>query len=165
MPKIGKNNIIKFKDFHMQNIQPFTIIADFETYINKLNQIKPYSFAMFTQCIFDENNNELTCFTGKNCLDKFFVYLKYHVNRINQIKTRPNPYSNPNTYKNNANKTICLVCNNDILTDKQHAYRYYSKKTGYLYGFRHGKCKLKNNKITVLFHNGAKFYFRSIISY
>ena len=39
------------------------------------------------------------------------------------------------------------------------------KKTGYLYGFRHGKCKLKNNKITVLFHNGAKFYFRSIISY
>ena len=42
----------------MQNIQPFTIIADFETYTNKLNQIKPYSFAMFTQCIFDENDNE-----------------------------------------------------------------------------------------------------------
>ena len=38
------------------------------------------------------------------------------------------------------------------------------KKTGYLYGFRHGKCKLKNNKITV-FHNGAKFDFRLIISY
>ena len=58
IPERGKNNIIKLKDFHMQNIQPFTIIADFETYINKLNQIKPYSFAMFTQCIFDENNNE-----------------------------------------------------------------------------------------------------------
>ena len=38
------------------------------------------------------------------------------------------------------------------------------KKTGYLYGFRHGKCKLKNNKITV-FHNEAKFDFRLIISY
>ena len=55
----------------MQKIQPFMIIVDFETYKNKLNQIKPYSFAIFTHCIFDENNNELSYFTGKNCLDKF----------------------------------------------------------------------------------------------
>ena len=29
MPERGKNNIVKFKDFHMQIIQPFMIIADF----------------------------------------------------------------------------------------------------------------------------------------
>ena len=85
MPEKNKNDIIKFKDFHMQAMQPFMIIDDFETYTNKLNQIKPYSFGMFTHCIFDENNNELTHFTGKNCLDKFFIHLEYHVNRINQI--------------------------------------------------------------------------------
>ena len=39
------------------------------------------------------------------------------------------------------------------------------KKTGYFYGFKHGECKGKNNKITVLFHNGAKFDFRLIIAY
>ena len=71
MPEKNKNDIVKYKDFHMPAMQPFMIIADFETYTNKLNQIKPYSFAMFTHCVFDENNNELTHFTCKNCLAKF----------------------------------------------------------------------------------------------
>ena len=106
----------------MQAMQPFMIIAYFETYTNKVNQIKPYLFGMFTHCVFDENNNELAHFTGKNCLDKLFVHLKYHVNQINEIKAKPNLYSNPNTYKNNANKTISLICNKEILTDKSHAY-------------------------------------------
>ena len=126
MPEKDKNDIIKFTDFHMQTMQPFMIIADFETYTNKLNQIKPYSFGMFTHCVFDENNNELPHFTGKNCLDKFFVHLKHHVNQINKIKARPNPYSTPNSYKYNGNKLFnCLICNKEILTDKPHAYRYY----------------------------------------
>ena len=51
----------------MHTMQPFMIIADFETYTNWLNQIKPYSFGMFTHCIFDENNNELAHFACKNC--------------------------------------------------------------------------------------------------
>ena len=33
-------------------MRPFMIIADFETYTNKLNQTKPYSIAMFTHCNF-----------------------------------------------------------------------------------------------------------------
>ena len=65
MSEKGKNNIVKFQDFYMQMIQPFMIIGDFETYKNKLNQIKPYSLAMFTHCIFDENHNELTHYTVK----------------------------------------------------------------------------------------------------
>ena len=56
------------------------IIADFETYTNKLIQIRPYSFAMFTHCIFNESNNKLTYFTGKDCLNEFFNDLTYHVN-------------------------------------------------------------------------------------
>ena len=36
MPEKDKNNI-KFKDFHMEAMDPFMIIADFETYTNKLN--------------------------------------------------------------------------------------------------------------------------------
>ena len=86
MPERRKNNIIKFKNFHIQTIQKCMIAADFETYTNQLNPIKPYSFAMFMHCIFDENNNKLSCFTGKNCLHKFLVHLKYHADRINKIK-------------------------------------------------------------------------------
>ena len=49
----------------MQTMQPFMIIADFETYTDQLNQIKPYSYVMFTHCIFNESNNKLTHYTGE----------------------------------------------------------------------------------------------------
>ena len=164
-PEKNKNDTVKFRDYHMQTMQPFMIIADFETYTDKLNQIKPYSFAMFTHCIFNENNNKLTHYTGRDCLDEFFNDLTYHVNRISQIKAKPNHYSNPDVYKTNAKKTICLICNNQILANNPHAYQYYSKKSGYLHGFRHGECKERKPQIIVLFHNGAKFDFRLIIEY
>ena len=165
MPEKGKTDIVKFRDFHMQIMQSFMIIADFQTYTNESNQIKPYSFAMFTHCIFDEDKNELTSFTGENCLDNFFAHFNYHVNRINKMKTRPNPYSNPKAYKNNTSKTICLICNKEVLTDKPHTYRFYCKKTGYFYGFKRGYCKIRNNEIILLFHNRAKFDFSLIITY
>ena len=149
----------------MQAMQPFMIIADFETYTNKLNQIKPYSIAMFTDCIFNENNNKLTNYTGEDCLDEFFNDLTYHVNQINEIKAKPNPCSNPNVYKSNVENTICLICNNEILTNNHHAYRCYREKTVYLYGFRHGECHEQKLQINVLFHKGAKFDFRLIIEY
>ena len=92
----------------MQTMDPFMIIADFETYTNKLNQIKPYSFAMFTHCIFNENKSKLTNYTGNDSLDKLFNDLTYHVNRINKIKSKPNLYSNPNLYQSNQINPICL---------------------------------------------------------
>ena len=120
---------------------------------------------MFTRCIFNENNNKLTHYTGKDCLAETFNDLTYHVNRISKIRAKPNPYSNPDVYKSNAENTICLICNNQILTNNPHAYRYYCKKTGYFYGFRHGECKERKPQIRALFHNGAKFDFRLIIEY
>ena len=57
---------------------------------------------MFTHCIFNENNNKLTHYTGEGCLDQFFNNLTYHVNRINKIKAKSNPYSNPTVYKSNV---------------------------------------------------------------
>ena len=120
---------------------------------------------MFTHCIFNESNNKLTHYTGKNCLDELFNDIPSHVNRINKIKAKPNPYSNPDAYKCNAENTICLICNDNTLTDNPHAYPYYCKKTGYLYGFRHDECHERKLKISVLFHDGTKFDFRLIIAY
>ena len=99
IPEKGKNIIVQFKDFHMQEMQPFMIIADFEIYRNKLNQIKPYSFVTFTHCIFDKNNNEVPSFTGENCSEKFQVHIKFHVDKTNKMKTRPNPYFYPSVIK------------------------------------------------------------------
>ena len=57
---------------------------------------------MFTHCIFNKNNNKLTHYTGEGCLDQFFNNLAYHVNRMNKIKAKHNPYSNPTVYKSNV---------------------------------------------------------------
>ena len=51
----------------------------------------PYSFSMFTDSVFNESNNKLTYYTGKDCLDEFFIDLTYHVNRISKIKANRNP--------------------------------------------------------------------------
>ena len=120
---------------------------------------------MFTHCIFNESNNKLTYYTGKDCLDEFFNDLTDHVNRISKIKAKHNSHSDPKVHKSNSENTICLICSNQILTNNPHAYRHYCKKTGDLYGFRHGECHEPKLEITVLFHNGAKFDFRLIIEY
>ena len=86
----------------MQAVEIFMIIADFETYTNNLNQTKQYSFAIFTHCIFNENNNKLTNYTGKDCFDEFFNNLTYHVNQISKIKAKPNSHSNPYVCKGNV---------------------------------------------------------------
>ena len=43
---------------------------------------------MFTHFFFNENNNKLIHYTGKDCLDEFFNDLTYHVNRIKKIKAK-----------------------------------------------------------------------------
>ena len=86
----------------MQTMDPYMIIADLETYTNKLNQNKPSSFAMFTHCIFNGNNNKLTHYTGKDCVNEFFNDLTYHVNRIKKIKTKRNPSFKSHVYKTTA---------------------------------------------------------------
>ena len=80
-------------------MQPFMIIANFKTYTSKLNQIKPYSFAMFTHSVFNESNIKLTYYTGKDCLDEFFNDLNYHVNGISKIKAKPTPHLILNSIK------------------------------------------------------------------
>ena len=81
---------------------------------------------------------------------------------INKVKAKPNPYSNPNLYQSNQINPICSICNNLILTNNPHGNRYYCKKTGYLYWFRHGECHEWKFQITLLFYNGAKFDFRLV---
>ena len=157
MPEKNKNDTVKFRDYHMQKMKPFMIIADFEKNTNKLNQIKPYSFAIFTHSIFNINNNELTYFIGKDCLDEFFDHLVQHVNNIHKFKAKPSPHSNPNVHKKNLENAICLTCNNQILTDNLHAYRYYCKKKGYLHEFREGESHEQKLEITVYFTTVRSF--------
>ena len=100
MPQKNKNNTVKFRDFLIQAMDPYMIIADFET--NKLNQIKTSLFAMFTHCILNGNSNKLTHYSCKDWLNEFFNDLTYHVNRIKKIKAKRNSSFKSHVYKTNA---------------------------------------------------------------
>ena len=113
----------------MQAMQPFMIIADFETSTNSSDKVKPYSFAMVTHCIYDINNNKLRHYTGNNYLNKFFEQLINHVDHIDKIYAKPTPHSNTKVCKSNPINPICLICNYPIKTENNaHGYRYYCKK-------------------------------------
>ena len=79
------------------------------------NSIKVYTIVKNAIVLLSQKN-KLTYFTGKDCLDKFFDHLIQHINHINKTKAKPNPHTNPNVYKSNSENTICLICNNKILT-------------------------------------------------
>ena len=160
MPKRGKNDIVKFKDHCMKLLQPFMIIADFETYTDLLGYIKPYSFPMFTHCIFD---NEKTLAT------RFYDNLIRHVEYVDKSRAEPKPHCNVELYDSNPEFATCLICNK-IINDRHnaHEYRYYCRKTGYLLRFKHQQCRdltRRTKDITVLFHNGSKFDLRLILKY
>ena len=121
--ELNKNDAyhIMKRDYHMQKMQPFTTIADYETYTNKLNQTKPYSFLMLTHCIFNESNNKLTFSQVKIAWMNFFDHLIQHANHTIKTKLKLNPHSNTNVYQSNLENTICLICSNKILTNSSHA--------------------------------------------
>ena len=108
MPKKDKNDVVKFKDNYMELLQPFMIISDFETYTNQSGIIKPYSFAMFTHCMFDDEKTIATRYTGGNIFDKFFDSLILHVEYIDESKSKPNAHSNPKIY--NSNPIFLMPC-------------------------------------------------------
>ena len=142
MREADKNDTVKFKNCHMQIMQPFMIIADFETYTKQSKKLKPYSFAMFTHCIFHKEKNKLTQYTGDNALDNFIDHLITHVNYIDKSKAKGNPYSNLDVCKSNIEYPTCLICSKTIDTKyNAHGYKYYCKKTGNLLGFRHQECR------------------------
>ena len=98
----------------MKLMQPFMIISDFETYTDWSGIILPYSFAMCTHCMCDVNKNKVPTSTGENILDKVFENWKLHVKHIDEIKSEPNPHSNPDVYDSNPEFATCLICNKII---------------------------------------------------
>ena len=165
MPEKGKNDIIEFRDFRMLTMMPHMLIGDFETHTDESGEIKSYSFALLTQCMFNKTKNKLSYYTGNNCLEEFFDTSEEQVKEIDETSTQTDRHSNRDVYKCIKPNPTYLICNKIIRTSNPKAFRYYDKKTGYLLGFKHNRCIYKNNELAILFHNGGKFDFRLIITY
>ena len=128
MPEKGKNDTIEFRDFRMLTMMSYMLIGDFETHTDESEEIKPYSFALLTQCMFNKTKNELPYYTGNNCLEEFFDTSEKHVKEIDETSTNADPHSNPDVNKCIKPNPTCLICNKIIRTSNPKAFGIMIKK-------------------------------------
>ena len=175
----GKNDIVKFKDYNYMIMQSYNTEADFETYYddsklkseNKegkstilLGKIKPYSFAFQLNYLYNEEDNKVIRYTGKNTIDKFIRTLTNLISEVKNIRSSKTPLSNIVSADKNTINPICIKRNKIInIKNNAHKYRYYCKKTRVLLGFAYKKCSKNSeitNELTILMHNGSGFDFK-----
>lgn len=102
MPTKNVNDYLEFNDYHMAVMQAFMIYADFECYNERVSistncednkpyillksEEIPYSFALYTRCLYNKTKNKLDYYTANRCLEKFAKYLKKHIEIICKTK-------------------------------------------------------------------------------
>ena len=118
-------NILQFSNIANQMKVPFTIFADFESYLEKdeiqagkttklTDKHKPSGFCCLTVSSFPEYNNEQpwVCSEG-DIMDSFFSYLNLEHVRINNILSKNEPMTplNEEQMGKFTNCTNCPSCN------------------------------------------------------
>ena len=91
------NNIIKYNRREKSIKMPFTIYADLECLLEKMdtcendpnksstakiNKHIPSGYSIFTHCSFDESKNKLNYYRGDDCMEKFCKDLREHSTKI-----------------------------------------------------------------------------------
>ena len=91
------NNIIKYNHGEKSIKMPFTIYADLEcllekidmckndpnkSYTTKINKHIPSGYSIFTHCSFNESKNKLNYYRGDDCMEKFCKDLREHSTKI-----------------------------------------------------------------------------------
>ena len=103
MPDVD-NNILESKPGKKSLKHPFTIYADLECLLLKMNTCNnnpnksyttakalhnPSGYSLLISCSFDRLENKLTYYRGKDCMKRFCDDLKEHVTRITNYEMKP----------------------------------------------------------------------------
>ena len=83
---LKKNKILKYNQGETSMTFPFIIYADLESFlekmstcynnserspVTKINQHTPSDYSLFTHCSFYATKNQLDCYRGKYCMERF----------------------------------------------------------------------------------------------
>ena len=158
---------IKFKNFDKQMPIPFTIYADTECLLKRID-IKegkytklyrkhiPNSIGAKLVCIDDRFTLPTKIFTVNNCINYFIKWVFEQQKCCNQItdnhfnKKLKMTSENENNYRNSE---ICWICSQKIIKDK---IRDHCHVTGKFRGAAHKECNSKlqiPRKLAIIFHN------------
>ena len=184
MPK-EDNKILKYNHGEKSMKVPFTIYADLESLLEKINtyhnnskkssttkidQHTASGYSLFTHCSFDATKNKLDYYRRKNRMKNFCLDLREHATKIiNYEKKEMIPLTNKEKKMHNKQK-VCCICEKRFSTDdgkkKYFKVKDHCHYTGEYRGAAHGICNLKYKipkEIPVVFHNSSAYYYHLII--
>ena len=181
MPIKG-NSTIKYNNGEKSMKIPFTIYADLECLLEKMNTCQndpnkssttkinkhtPSGYSIFTNCSFDESKNKISYYRGDDCMKKFCKDLREHSTKIISYEKKK-MISLTTEEKVHYNK-VCYILymeklfNND---EKQQKVRDHCHYTGKYRGAAHNICNLRYKvpkEISLVFHNGSSYDYHFII--
>ena len=179
------NNIIKYNHGEKSIKMPFTIYADLEcllekidmfgndpnkSYTTKINKHVPSGYSIFTHCSFDESKNKLNYYRGDDCMEKFCKDLREHSTKIINYEKKKNILLTPEEKKDYDDQKVCYICKKEFDDNdndkKQQKVRDHCHYTGKYRGAAHNICNLRYKipkEIPVVFHNGSTYDYHFII--
>ena len=182
MPIEG-NNTIKCNHGKKSIKTPFTIYADLECLLEKMNACQndpnkspttkinkhtPSGYSIFTNSSFDESKNKISYYRGNDCMKKFCKYLREHSTKIiNHEKKRMISLTPEEKIHYNKHK-VCYICKKEFDNNnkKQQKVRDHCHYSGKYRGAAHNICNLRYKipkEIPVVFHNGSTYDYHFII--
>ena len=176
-PEPGKN-ILKFEKYHFQFEVPFTMYADFESFLQKNDDQSdthvPSGFCVVTTSLFEDHDYQLFCYTGENVMDEFFAHMQREEQRIRSILSADKPMNDltpEEQIKYNAS-TVCVSCNREFTADRRKIHHHCHVTGKYLAPVcQVCNLKLKYRKsnehffVPCFFHNNSAYDSHMIIKY
>ena len=118
---------------------------------------------MFTRCSFDEKENKLNYYRGRDCIEKLCKKLKECAIKINNYEEKemiPLTKEEKKSYKKQEKYHICkerfCVDKDDENCENRKKVKDHCHYTGKFRGDAHSKCNLKNKvtkNIPIIIHN------------
>ena len=172
MPK--RNSFVEFKNYHRQLPVPFTIYADFEAILEKVDKDKPDDHESYTHkyqnhvgcgygykvvCHFDDGySRPYKSYRGKNSVNHFIKSMLEEAKLCNDIVKElfnREMVLTPEDREDFKRSTKCFICEEEYKDDDVRV-RDHCHITGKYRGSAHQKCNVNftlTNKIPVIFHN------------
>ena len=135
----------------------------------QLNKHEMCGYSLVTHCSFNEKNNVITYYRGKDCLKKFCQDLKKQAKSIVDFEINEMiKLTQEEQYKHDS-RTCSFICQKPFFKDAKNNYIKVRDHCHYTGKYRGAACKICNlmyntpRQIPVVFHNGSSYDYHFII--
>lgn len=123
------------------------------------NNHVPNSIGCYLHSLHEPNLSHYKCFSGRNCIEEFILYLEHLMETIIWPKIHRNERMllTPQQQNDFNTATVCHICNRHFINESNNMkVRDHCHLTGVYRGAAHSKCNMKyqvSKSVPVVFHN------------